>query len=96
MSKASSFRQKQSIVFLAFLITTFIIGIAGALQSPTLSRFLTFEVNVNSHLVGLFFSINALASIVGSFLLAKYSDKKGDRRYIVIFCCLMGSNQDVM
>lgn len=90
MSKASSFRQKQSIVFLAFLITTFIIGIAGALQSPTLSRFLTFEVNVNSHLVGLFFSINALASILGSFLLAKYSDKKGDRRYIVIFCCLMG------
>lgn len=90
MSNVSSFRQKQCIVFIAFLITTFIVGIAGALQSPTLSRFLTFEVNVNSRLVGFFFSVNALASIFGSFLLAKYSDKKGDRRYIVIFCCLMG------
>lgn len=90
MTKVSSFRQKQSTIFVAFLVTTFIVGIAGALQSPTLSRFLTFEVNVNSRLVGLFFSVNALASIVGSFLLAKYSDKKGDRRYIVIFCCLMG------
>ncbi|MCO6554270.1 MAG: MFS transporter [Gilliamella sp.] len=90
MANVSSFRQKQSTIFVAFLVTTFIVGIAGALQSPTLSRFLTFEVNVNSRLVGLFFSVNALASIVGSFLLAKYSDKKGDRRYIVIFCCLMG------
>ncbi|OCG76204.1 sugar transporter [Gilliamella sp. Nev6-6] len=90
MTNISSFRQKQSVIFVAFLVTTFVVGIAGALQAPTLSRFLTFDVNVNSRLVGLFFSINALASIVGSFLLAKYSDTKGDRRYIVIFCCLMG------
>ncbi|MWN89501.1 MFS transporter [Gilliamella sp. Pra-s65] len=96
MTKISSFRQKQSIIFIAFLATTFIVGIAGALQSPTLSRFLSFEVNVNPRLVGLFFSVNALASIIGSFLLAKYSDKKGDRRHIVIFCCLMGVANSVI
>ncbi|MWN05532.1 MFS transporter [Gilliamella sp. Pas-s95] len=90
MANVSSFRRSQGVIFVAFLFTTFIVGIAGALQSPTLSRFLTFEVKADPRLVGLFFSVNALASIIGSFLLAKYSDKKGDRRNIVIFCCLMG------
>ncbi|OTQ35569.1 sugar efflux transporter [Gilliamella apis] len=86
----SSSLRKPSVIFGAFLVTTFIIGVAGALQSPTLSRFLSFEVGADPRLVGLFFSINALASIIGSYLLAKYSDNKGDRRKIVIFCCLMG------
>ena len=86
----SSFLRKSGVIFGAFLVTTFIIGVAGALQSPTLSRFLSFEVGADPRLVGLFFSINALASIIGSYLLAKYSDNKGDRRKIVIFCCLMG------
>lgn len=86
----SSSLRKSSVIFGAFLVTTFIIGVAGALQSPTLSRFLSFEVGADPRLVGLFFSINALASIIGSYLLAKYSDNKGDRRKIAIFCCLMG------
>ena len=86
----SSFLRKSGVVFAAFLFTTFIIGVAGALQSPTLSRFLSFEVGADPRLVGAFYSINALASIIGSYLLAKYSDNKGDRRKIVIFCCLMG------
>ena len=86
----SSSLRKSSVIFGAFLVTTFIIGVAGALQSPTLSRFLSFEVGADPRLVGIFFSINALASIIGSYLLAKYSDNKGDRRKIVIFCCLMG------
>lgn len=90
MSRTPSFRQQKGVIFIAFLFTTFIIGIAGALQSPTLSRFLSFEVKVDPILVGIFYSVNAIASIIGSFLLAKYSDKKGDRRNIVIFCCLMG------
>ena len=88
----SSSLRKSSVIFGAFLVTTFIIGVAGALQSPTLSRFLSFEVGADPRLVGLFFSINALASIIGSYLLAKYSDNKGDRRKIVIFCCLMESD----
>lgn len=90
MSNTPSFRQQKSVIFIAFLFTTFIIGIAGALQSPTLSRFLSFEVKVDPILVGVFYSVNAVASIIGSFLLAKYSDQQGDRRNIVIFCCLMG------
>ena len=90
MSSISSFRQRQGVIFSAFLFATFVIGVAGALQSPTLSRFLSVDVNVDPRLVGLFFSVNAFASIIGSFLLAKYSDKRGDRRNIVIFCCLMG------
>lgn len=90
MFSVNSLRQKKPVIFAAFLISAFIIGIAGALQSPTLSRFLTFEVKANPILVGTFYSVNAIASIVGSFMLAKYSDKKGERRYIVIFCCCMG------
>ena len=87
---SSSFIRKSGVVFGAFLVTTFIIGVAGALQSPTLSRFLSFEVGADPRLVGAFYSVNALASIIGSYLLAKYSDNRGDRRKIVIFCCLMG------
>ena len=90
MPSIPSFRQRQGVIFSAFLFATFVIGVAGALQSPTLSRFLSVDVNVDPRLVGLFFSVNAFASIIGSFLLAKYSDKRGDRRNIVIFCCLMG------
>ena len=90
MSNTPSFRQQKIVIFIAFLFTTFIIGIAGALQSPTLSRFLSFEVKVDPILVGVFYSVNAVASIIGSVLLAKYSDQQGDRRKIVIFCCLMG------
>lgn len=96
MSSIPSFRQRQGVIFSAFLFATFVIGVAGALQSPTLSRFLSVDVNVDPRLVGLFFSVNAFASIIGSFLLAKYSDKRGDRRNIVIFCCLMGVANSVI
>lgn len=96
MSSIPSFRQRQGVIFSAFLFATFVIGVAGALQSPTLSRFLSVDVNVDPRLVGLFFSVNAFASIIGSFLLAKYSDRKGDRRNIVIFCCLMGVANSVI
>lgn len=78
------------LIFIAFLFCAFIVGIVSALQSPTLSHFLTYQVQASPIQVGLFFSINAMASIAGSFWLAKYSDKKGERRYIVLFCCLMG------
>lgn len=96
MSSKFIFNRNSSIIFAAFLISAFIIGIAGALQSPTLSRFLTDEVKVNPILVGIFYSVNAFASIIGSFLLASYSDKKGERRYIVLFCCLMGIGNNLV
>lgn len=90
MFNVHAFRQKRTVIFAAFLISAFIVGIASALQAPTLSRFLSYEVKANPIFVGIFYSVNATASIIGSFLLAKYSDKKGERRYIVMFCCLMG------
>jgi SET family sugar efflux transporter-like MFS transporter len=38
----------------AFLIVAFLTGIAGALQTPTLSLFLTNEVHVRPAMVGFF------------------------------------------
>ncbi|MFI8415162.1 sugar efflux transporter [Serratia sp. NPDC078593] len=76
-------------VFAAFLIVAFLSGIAGALQAPTLSLFLTTEVNVRPLWVGLFYTVNAVAGIIVSFLLAKRSDTRGDRRKLILLCCLM-------
>ena len=90
MEENLAIKQKAYIILGSFLVAAFIIGIAGALQAPTLSRYLTEDVKVNPYQVGLFYSINAVAGIVVSFLLAQYSDNKGVRRNIILFCCLMG------
>jgi SET family sugar efflux transporter-like MFS transporter len=50
---------------------------------------LTREVQARPFWVGLFFTINAVAGIVVSMLVAKRSDSVGDRRHIILFCCLM-------
>ena len=76
-------------VYLAFMVTSFMIGVAGALQAPTLSLFLTREVQARPFWVGLFFTLNAIAGIVVSMMVAKRSDSVGDRRHIILFCCLM-------
>lgn len=44
----------------AFLIVAFLTGIAGALQTPTLSLFLTNEVHVRPAMVGFFFTGSAV------------------------------------
>lgn len=90
MEEKINLRQKAYIIFGSFLVAAFIIGIAGALQAPTLSRYLAKEVEANPYQIGLFYSVNAIAGIVVSFLLAQYSDNKGIRRNIILFCCLMG------
>ncbi|KEQ01025.1 Major Facilitator Superfamily [Snodgrassella alvi SCGC AB-598-J21] len=90
MEENLAIKQKAYIILGSFLVAAFIIGIAGALQAPTLSRYLAEDVKVNPYQVGLFYSINAVAGIVISFLLAQYSDNKGVRRNIILFCCLMG------
>ncbi|NUF77988.1 MFS transporter [Snodgrassella sp. ESL0323] len=90
MKENLAIKQKAYIILGSFLVAAFIIGIAGALQAPTLSRYLAEDVKVNPYQVGLFYSINAVAGIVISFLLAQYSDNKGVRRNIILFCCLMG------
>ncbi|MRS15246.1 sugar efflux transporter [Enterobacteriaceae bacterium RIT691] len=76
-------------VYAAFMLVAFMIGVAGALQAPTLSLFLSREVGVQPFWVGLFYTVNAIAGIVVSLGLAKRSDTQGDRRKLIMFCCLM-------
>ncbi|MFY7115092.1 sugar efflux transporter SetB [Enterobacter cloacae complex sp. SHL020] len=74
----------------AFLIVAFFTGIAGALQTPTLSLFLTNEVHVRPAMVGFFFTGSAIIGILVSQFLAGRSDRKGDRKSLIVFCCLLG------
>ncbi|EIC82864.1 sugar efflux transporter [Serratia sp. M24T3] len=75
----------------AFLIIAFLTGIAGALQTPTLSLFLTSEVKVSPFMVGLFFTGSAVMGILVSQFLGSWSDKKGDRKTLILFCCILGA-----
>ncbi|MCC7961750.1 sugar efflux transporter SetB [Escherichia coli] len=74
----------------AFLIVAFLTGIAGALQTPTLSIFLTDEVHARPAMVGFFFTGSAVIGILVSQFLAGRSDKRGDRTSLLVFCCLLG------
>lgn len=74
----------------AFLIVAFLTGIAGALQTPTLSIFLTDEVHARPGMVGFFFTGSAVIGIIVSQFLAGRSDKKGDRKKLIVFCCVLG------
>ena len=74
----------------AFLIVAFLTGIAGALQTPTRSIFLTDEVHARPAMVGFFFTGSAVIGILVSQFLAGRSDKRGDRKSLIVFCCLLG------
>lgn len=76
-------------VYAAFMLVAFMMGVAGALQAPTLSLFLSLEVGAQPFWIGLFYTVNAIAGIGVSLWLAKRSDSQGDRRKLIIFCCLM-------
>ncbi|MDT7074003.1 sugar efflux transporter [Citrobacter amalonaticus] len=76
-------------VYAAFMLAAFMMGVAGALQAPTLSLFLSREVGAQPFWVGLFYTVNAIAGIGVSLALAKRSDSQGDRRRLILFCCLM-------
>ena len=82
-------RRRLNPVYLAFMAVSFMVGVAGALQAPTLSLFLAHEVGVRPFWIGLFYTVNAVAGIVVSLLLAKRSDNRGDRRRLILFCCTM-------
>ncbi|MFB5744345.1 sugar efflux transporter [Cedecea sp. S5-13] len=83
-------------VYAAFMAVSFMIGVAGALQAPTLSLFLTREVEVRPFWVGLFYTVNAIAGIAVSLLLAKRSDSRGDRRKLIMVCCAMAVANSVL
>ncbi|EFJ89235.1 sugar efflux transporter SetB [Escherichia coli] len=74
----------------AFLIVAFLTGIAGALQTPTLSIFLTDEVHARPAMVGFFFTGSAVIGILVSQFLTGRSDKRGDHKSLIVFCCLLG------
>ena len=74
----------------AFLIVAFLTGIAGALQTPKHSIFLTDEVHARPAMVGFFFTGSAVIGILVSQFLAGRSDKRGDRKSLIVFCCLLG------
>ncbi|MCR6534723.1 sugar efflux transporter SetA [Escherichia coli] len=76
-------------VYAAFMLVAFMMGVVGALQAPTLSLFLSREVGAQPFWIGLFYTVNAIAGIGVSLWLAKRSDSQGDRRKLIIFCCLM-------
>lgn len=84
-------RRLPDLTSLAFLVVAFLTGIAGALQTPTLSLFLSTEVNVRPTMVGLFFTGSAVIGILVSQFLASRSDKKGDRKSLIFFCCMLGA-----
>ncbi|TDS69336.1 SET family sugar efflux transporter-like MFS transporter [Pantoea sp. PNA 14-12] len=89
MKSLLAFSRRFNPVFFAFMVTAFILGVAGALQAPTLSLFLSREVQVPPLWVGLFFTLNAVAGIVVSMMIAKRSDRVGDRRNIILLCCML-------
>ncbi|OKP48239.1 sugar transporter [Serratia marcescens] len=84
-------RRAPDLTSLAFLAVAFLTGIAGALQTSTLSLFLETEVKVRPALVGLFFTGSAVIGILVSQFLAGRSDKKGDRKSLIFLCCMLGA-----
>ncbi|EKE4263530.1 sugar efflux transporter SetB [Escherichia coli] len=89
-SPAASSAKSFDLTSTAFLIVAFLTGIAGALQTPTLSIFLTDEVHARPAMVGFFFTGSAVIGILVSQFLAGRSDKRGDRKSLIVFCCLLG------
>lgn len=89
-STAAAPRRSLDFTSTSFLIVAFLTGIAGALQTPTLSLFLSNEVHVRPAMVGFFFTGSAVIGIFVSQFLAGYSDKRGDRKNLIVFCCLLG------
>lgn len=84
-------RRLPNLTSLAFIAVAFLTGIAGALQTPTLSLFLSTEVNARPTMVGLFFTGSAVIGILVSQFLARRSDKRGDRKSLIFLCCMLGA-----
>ena len=54
------------------------------------SLFLTNEVHARPAMVGFFFTGSAIIGILVSQFLAGRSDRKGDRKSLIVFCRLLG------
>lgn len=73
----------------AFLIVIFMTGLSGALRIPALSVYLHQEVTPDPIMVGWFYSINSLVSMILSQIVAHYSDRYPNRKQIIAVSCLM-------
>ncbi len=73
----------------AFLIVAFLTGIA-CLQTPTLSIFLVLMKYMLVRRWWEFLTGSAVIGILVSQFLAGRSDKRGDRKSLIVFCCLLG------
>ncbi|MBV6541332.1 sugar efflux transporter [Ursidibacter maritimus] len=73
----------------AFLIVIFMTGLAGALRIPALTVYLHKEVTSDPMMVGLFYSVNSLVSMVLSQIVAHYSDRYPNRKLIIALSCVM-------
>ncbi|QII38511.1 MFS transporter [Rouxiella badensis] len=75
------------IVNVAFMAVALILGVAGALQMPVVSLFLTRGTGASPMMVGIFYTVNAIASVGVSQVLARRSDAGGNRRLLILGCC---------
>jgi MFS transporter, SET family, sugar efflux transporter len=75
---------------LVFMAVTFLSGMGAALFVPTMSLFLTEAVGATPLAVGCFYTLNAFMGILVSQLLARYSDRKGSRKYLIFTCLSFG------
>ncbi|MEB6336114.1 sugar efflux transporter [Serratia rhizosphaerae] len=74
-------------VNIVFMAVALILGMAGALQMPVVSLFLTREIGASPFMVGMFYTVNALAGVGVSQLMARKSDAGGNRRRLILLCC---------
>ncbi len=73
----------------AFLIVAFLTGIAGALATPTLSLFDQRSARPPGD-GRLLFTGSAVIGILVSQFLAGRSDRRSDRKQLIVVCCLLG------
>lgn len=88
---STALRRLPDLTSTSFLIVAFLTGIAGALQTPTLSLFLSTEVVKSPFMVGLFYTGSAIIGIIVSQFLAARSDRSGDRKKLILLCCILGA-----
>ena len=69
----------------AFLIVAFLTGIAGALQNAYAEPVSDQRSPARPAMVGFFFTGSAIIGILVSQFLAGRSDKKGDRKSLIVF-----------
>ena len=71
----------------AFMLVALLLGVAGALQMPVVSLFLTQQTSASPMMVGLFYAVNAIAGLVISQWVAVKSDSGNYRHRLILLCC---------